>query len=70
MRANPQTVRMAKGSFIISPGTVQVHVQIQKFTSAVTLRVLPFVPGFRVVLGDDWARRHQLFIDYGVSALS
>jgi hypothetical protein len=70
MRANPQTVRMANGSTIISPGTVQVHLQIQKYTSAVTLRVLPLVPGFGVVLGDDWARRHQLLVDYGVSALS
>jgi hypothetical protein len=70
MRANPQTVRMANGSTIISPGTVQVHLQIQKYTSAVTLHVLPLVPGLGVVIGDDWARRHQLLVDYGVSALT
>jgi hypothetical protein len=65
MRADPQTVRMANGSAVISPGTVKVHLHIQKYTSAVTLRVLPLVPGFGVVLGDDWARRHQLLVDYG-----
>jgi hypothetical protein len=68
IQADPQEVRMANGSTITSPGTVRVHLTIQKYTSAVTLRVLSLVPGFGVVLGDDWARRHQLLIDYGVSS--
>jgi hypothetical protein len=70
MRADPQTVCMANGSAVISISTVKLHLHIQKYTSAVTLRLLPLVPGFGVVLGDDWAQRHQLLVDYGVSALS
>jgi hypothetical protein len=68
-RANPHEVRMANGSSVISPGTVYLHVTIQNYISAVTLRVLPLVPGFGVVLGDDWARSHQLRVNYGSSAL-
>jgi hypothetical protein len=69
IRANPHEVRMANGSSVISPGTVYLHVTIQNYTGAVTLRVLPLVPGFGVVLGDDWARSHQLLVDHGSSAL-
>jgi hypothetical protein len=68
IQADPQEVHMANGSTITSPGTVRIHLAIQKYTSAVTLCVLSLVPGFGVVLGDAWARRHQLLVDYGVSS--
>jgi hypothetical protein len=55
---------------MFSPGTVQAHFHIQKNTSAVTLCVLPLVLGFGVVLGDVWARRRRLLVDYGVAASS
>jgi hypothetical protein len=66
---DPREIRLANGSSVLSPGTVHLHLRIQKYCSTVTLRVLPLVPGFGVVLGDDWARRHQLLVDYGVPTL-
>jgi hypothetical protein len=56
---------MANGTTVLSPGTVKVHLTIQNFSNTVTLRVLPLTPGYGVILGDDWACRHHLLVDYG-----
>jgi hypothetical protein len=65
LRKDPMEVRMANGTTVLSPGTVKVHLAIQNYSNTVTPRVLLLTPGYGVILGDDWARRHHLLVDYG-----
>jgi hypothetical protein len=65
LRKDPVKVRMANGTTVLSPGTVKVHLTIQNYSNTVTLRVLPLTPGYVVILGDDWARRYHMLVDYG-----
>jgi hypothetical protein len=59
--------RMANGTVVQSPGTIRASISIQHYSGTVELRGLPLTPGFGVVLGDDWSRRHQLLVDYGLN---
>jgi hypothetical protein len=62
-------VALADGSRIQSLGTAKVKVQIQKYAHTLTCRVVDLVPGFDVMLGDDWSTYNKVIADYANHSL-
>ena len=58
------SVVLGDGSSKDTLGLVKAKVRIQGYTGEVTFHVMPLVPGFDIILGDDWSKQHEVLADY------
>ena len=61
-------VELADGTLVQTRGVVNAKLSIQSYHCNVRLHVLDLSPGFDVILGTDWSRRHGVLADFGMPA--
>ena len=62
------TIMLADGTTVKSTEVVTLKLRVQQHTSTCRFVVTDMVPGFDVVLGDDWSRRHAVVASFAGSA--
>ena len=58
-------VQLADGSVVESAETATLKLHVQGHRTKCTFIVIDMIPGFDVVLGDDWSTAHQVTACYG-----
>lgn len=58
------SVVLADGSSKAVQGRIKAKLRIQGYSDEVECFVTDLVPGFDIILGDDWSRKHQVAADY------
>ena len=63
--ATDRCAELADGSFHPVTAQVSLKLKIQASVTEVTLFVMDLIPGFDIILGDDWSKYNGVLADYG-----
>ena len=61
-------VQLANGSVVESAETATLKLHVQGHRTKCTFIVIDMIPGFDVVMGDDWSAAHQVTACYGTAS--
>ena len=67
-RQTTTRVELADGTELTSTTSVTARVRIGAYRETLSFVVLDLAPGFELVLGDEWSKRHGVIADYGYTA--